>query len=695
MAAIFRLRAAAVLLALAATPRPVPAALTKQIASYDLKANLNHQTHTIDGSAVLTWWNDSPDTVPTLQFHLYMNAFKNEKSTFIRESGGQLRGDRFEKKEWGWIDIKSMRIVNGAELTKSIRFIHPDDGNTDDQTVIEVALPAPVKPGEKIQVAMEFVTKMPQIFARTGFHDDFYLVAQWFPKLGVWETAGFRYSTKGAWNTHQFHANSEFFANFGTYKAELTVPSNFKVGATGVQTRRKEDGKTATYTFEQEDVTDFAWCASPTIQIHERMFEAAKQVSPQDYEAAAKLTGVSPGELKLDDVRMIVLLQPEHGNQLEDHFRAAANAIKYFGLWYGKYPYSKITIVDPPFGGAGAGGMEYPTFITAGTSWPSANALLAEVVIHEFGHQYFMHQIATNEFEESWLDEGFTQYSTTKVMSKTWDRIKLPIRILGFPVAEWLRMPTLDHFSVDRAAHVAAPRSDDLVRNAWSYFDGGSYGVNSYMRTSTTLRSLENYLGEEKMGRLLRTYFQRWRFNHPTSRDFEKVANEVAGQDLGWFFNQFVFGNRELDYAVTQASSNEIGTAAGVFDRDGKKNTVSVEEARKSGEGKKERKKLYRTTVKVQRLADAVVPVEIRVKFKDGHIENRTWDGQYRWVKYVFERSSEIESAQIDPGNKWLLDINLANNSKTAEPSYTPIAKWSSHVLFWVENLMLLASGIL
>jgi hypothetical protein len=141
------------------------AQLARPISSYDLRARLDVKTHTIHGSETLTWVNDSPDTVPALRFHLYMNAFKNQKSTFMRESGGQLRGDRFDNKEWGWIDVQSMRLEGGSDITAGLRYIHPDDDNADDQTVAEVTLPEPVKPGATLRLHIVFETRLPTVFA--------------------------------------------------------------------------------------------------------------------------------------------------------------------------------------------------------------------------------------------------------------------------------------------------------------------------------------------------------------------------------------------------------------------------------------------------------------------------------------------------------------------------------------------------
>ncbi len=671
------------------------------IASYDIKAILDTKTHTIAGSEVLTWVNDSPDTVPALQFHLYMNAFRNSQSTFFKESGGQLRGDKFKGDEWGWVKVNSMKIEGGADLTGAIKFIAPDDGNTEDRTVIEVTLPQPVKPHESLRIAIDFTTKTPMVFARTGFHGDFYLGGQWFPKIGVWETAGFRYSSRGAWNCHQFHANSEFFANFGDYRVELTVPSHMVVGATGEQVRRAENtlNNTTTYTFRQDSVTDFAWTVQPNYIREERMFAADQETTPEEIAAVAKLHNIPVQDVRLSDVKMIAMVQPEHREQIERHFTSLRTALKWFGLWYGHYPYKTITVVDPPYGAGGAGGMEYPTFITAGTSWrlPKRALTLEMVTVHEFGHQFWMQLVANNEFEESWLDEGFNTYSTGKVLDKAFGPSTLPVKLYDLDLWSFLKLPRFTQESVDRTAYLSGPVEDDLVRRSWEYYSSASYGLNSYMRTGVTLRTLEGLLGAGTMARVMRAYHQRWRFRHPTSRDFQKVVNEVSGRNMDWFFDQFVFGNRLLDYAVGSVSSVRQRTPMGAFEKDGSMNVVTRKDAEEidvKNEGNKSFKQQYLCTVKIQRRGDAVAPVEAVIHFSDGSTEKRTWDGSYRWVKYTFLRNAAVDWVQIDPERKYQLDVSYANNGWQSKYNIALSTHWTGNFLFWFQNLLLWMTAI-
>ena len=683
-------------LALAALLLPAGAGaapLSNRIVSYRIQAQLDPAIHTVTGHETLTWRNDSPDTVGELRFHLYLNAFQNEKSSFMRESGGQLRGDRASKDSWGWIDVKRMRIVDGADLTGAIRYLHPDDDNADDRTVIAVALPRPVAPGGAIALDILFVSRMPKVFARTGYHNDFYMVGQWFPKIGVYEKAGDRYAKTGAWNCHQFHATTEFFADYGVYDVSLTVPSSYVVGATGVRQSAVQDAQhhITTYRYYQEDVHDFSWTASPHFLAMEREFDPARAVKPAEVAQTARLLGRPPADLALPRVRMILLLQPEHRGQAERQFRALENAIQWFGLWYGAYPYQTITLVDPPYGASGAGGMEYPTLITGGTNWwPGPNDGSEEVVVHEFGHQYWYGMVGTNEFEESWLDEGFNTYSTGKVMDAAYGMRDLPLSAFGIPLGRLLGLPQVDSDIINRSVYVQYGKYDPVVRNGWQYYDQFRYGINSYMRPGVLLRTLENHLGAPAMARIMRAWFERYRFHHPTSIDFERTVNEVSGRDMTWFFDQFVFGTNAVNYRVGSVACDRIGTMLGSYLENGRRVTVTEEEADRI-EKERERKHTpdqYHIAVKLVRDGEAVFPVEMKMTLANGETVREQWDGRDRWVKYEYTKPARLKTVEIDPERKVLLDINLADNSYTANAAWLPLSKWSSNLLYWIQMVL-------
>src|SRR5262249_27421738 len=213
------------------------------VVDYTIAVSLNPEAKTLDGTERLIWRNPSGNAIPELRFHLYLNAFKNNRTTFMRESGGQLRSDEAGTRpgDWGWIDVSSLK-ASGVELRSAARFVQPDGNDPGDETVLAVPLPTPVPAHGEIALDIAFHAKLPRIFARTGFVRDYFLVGQWFPKIGVYEPAGMRGRKTGGWNCHAFHANSEFYADYGSFDVRMTVPSRFVVGATGKRVSENRTG---------------------------------------------------------------------------------------------------------------------------------------------------------------------------------------------------------------------------------------------------------------------------------------------------------------------------------------------------------------------------------------------------------------------------------------------------------------------
>ncbi len=206
---------------------------------YNIDAKLDTAKRVIEGTMETYWVNKSSDIVPEVQMHLYMNAFRSKRTTFNREEGliSDMKADDF-----GWIDIKDISDRNGRDLSPYVHFFSPDDGNLHDSTVIRIDLPESAKPGDTVFLKINFETKLPGRIIRTGYKDNFYFAGQWFPKFGVYESAGMRYAIKGGWNCHQFHLNSEFYSNHSVYDVRITVPVNYVVGSGGLLLDEKKAG---------------------------------------------------------------------------------------------------------------------------------------------------------------------------------------------------------------------------------------------------------------------------------------------------------------------------------------------------------------------------------------------------------------------------------------------------------------------
>ncbi len=680
------------------------------IVNYKIDARLDPQAKTIKGHEVIVWKNHTNDTIPDLQFHLYLNAFKNNKSTFMKEGGAESRRVRFRNKadSWGYEQVHLIK-VDGTDLTGKIEYIQPDDGNKDDQTVMRVVLPKPIPPHGSVTIEIDWTSKLPHVFARTGFHDNFFFVAQWFPKPGVYEGPGDRHRTTGGWNTHQFHMSTEFYADYGTWDVNLTVPSDYEIGATGDQRSAKQNSDgTTTYNYYQEDVHDFAWTTQPKSQMMKivRMFNPDEHVTSAEYAAWAKKANVSLDEIKLQPVKVTLLIQREHAWQADRHFRAVFAGIKWYGLMFGKYPYDVATAVDPPYGGDGAAGMEYPTFFTCGTEyWPGAMGGDPEgVTIHEFGHNFWYGLVGNNEFEEAWLDEGFNSYSTTKAQYYEYGEMKPYVKLAGVPVPaqRWLDLPVPRYpwFGVRNVpvgqywewvadspfrhrlqSYFANAQTDQMQRYAWLDLDRPSYGDQAYSKPELMLHTLEGLLGD-KWWPTIRTYQLRWRWKHPDAQDFMDTVKEVSGRDMKWFFDQQLYGTGLLDYSVSFTVDKSYGERHGFLDdKSGK--PVLLDEKIKDGSPD--------STVLVRRLGEQTFPVVVRVKFKDGSEKHEMWAGgtdQYRWTKFDYP-GKEVVEAQIDPAFQWKLETARTDDRVLAEPVKLASEKWYLRWVVWVQNVMM------
>ncbi len=409
---------------------------SKDTLSWKIQATLLPMTQQVKATGTLTWRNDSPVAVPDVWLHLYLNAFKNRRTTFMKESGASHRGNDFDERYPGSIELESFRHLRAqgpVELIAGKEFERPDDGNPDDETVVRIPLGegGAIAPGETATFELTWTSRLPRVFARTGFGGPsaFFMVAQWFPKPGVWEQA-----TKGgpwAWNCHQFHGSSEFYADYGSYDVELTVPASLsgRIGASGKrvplsgdQLERKNADGTITVRHQVEHVHDFAWVCGEDFEVHTMRFEGGSGTDAVEQERVARVLGLTPSALDLPAVDVHILLQPEHADQLNRHWHAVRHALTYMGFWFGPYPYPTLTVVDPDHRGRDAGGMEYPTLITGGTGYVRASRQTSPegVLVHEFGHQHFYGLVGSNEFQNAWMDEGFTTYATSKVLDKAY-----------------------------------------------------------------------------------------------------------------------------------------------------------------------------------------------------------------------------------------------------------------------------------
>ena len=643
-------------------------ALSARLANYEMVVKLDTQGRLIDGTEIITWTNNTSHPTAELQFHLYYNAWLNEESSQFRSVRERRKSEKFDYREndWAYNKVHSIKILSGqdgseTDISATMEYIWPDDGNEHDRTVLRVELPKQVAPGQSIRVELQWQAKVPRTFARTGVRGDYFFLAQWFPKIGVFEE-------NGTWNCHQF-IQTEFFADFGNYDVNMTVPSGWVVGATGKETEQIDNGDgTTTYRYYQEDVHDFAWVTTPHFSVHNELFE----------------------EAGLPLVEMRLLLMPDHEDKRDRYFAATRAALKYFGKWWGAYPYDHITVVDPAYK-SGSGGMEYPTIFTGGTSWlsPIERRSPESVTVHEAGHQFWYGIVANNEFEHAWLDEGFDTYSTTRTMEEVYPDPVLTKRYFErfipvvFPSVEVAERTD----GADRSGEFnSILKRDPMSTPSWEYGPDG-YRHNSYNKPAMMLRTLENYLGWETFQKVMSTYYERWKFRHPKPDDFFAVVNEISGQDMGWYFEETYNSSNLFDYGVGNVRSEQVKAPKGYAEVEGEWIYSAGQEVDEDSETDPDKE--YRSRVFVRRWGAATFPIEVKITFDDGEEIMENWDGKERWVRFDYLKNSRIQKIEVDPENKLVLDVNHTNNTWVSD-SQAPIAttKWASKWVIWLQNLM-------
>ncbi|HEY5937962.1 MAG TPA: M1 family metallopeptidase, partial [Kofleriaceae bacterium] len=472
----------------------------------------------------------------------------------------------------------------------------------------------------KIDINFKFTAQLPEVFARTGYKGEFHLVGQWFPKIGVLVGP----PGDERWECRPFHAHQEFFADFGTYDVTLTVPNTYVVAATGVLTSATEaPGGTRTFTYRAEDVHDFVWMADPYME-----------------------TLVGQAKLEDGNVEVRVVYRPEQEAFARRHLEAAIGAVERFSAWFVPYPWSIMTVVDPPVEAAGgAGGMEYPTLVTtAGDSVFSRRGIrIPEMVtVHEVGHNWFQGILASNEPVEAWLDEGVNEWADARVLNDLYGP-----RTSGMDWMGW----QAEYAALRRA--VAADPNDipaPIATAAFAFPDFASYADATYVSTMRGLRTLEQTVGASNLNAAMKTYAKNFAFKHPTGRDLFDTLTTELGQDLTWFFGPVFHQVGGMKLAIRTAKCRKAHPPRGIFGDGASKKTITETEAPETGS--------YVCEVIVENTGLIHVPFEIDLKFADGSSHSVSWDdrGTGNWKRFELERSSPLTEVRLDPKGKLWLD---------------------------------------
>src|SRR4051812_22666955 len=593
-----------------------------QVASYEIDAKLDTERHRIVGRETIHFVNRSDAVLNELWFHLYLNAFKNDKTLFLRSPFGAGRsGDK--AKEYGYVDVKKLtiRAGDGQDLWLARDRHSPND--PDDETDLRVPLSSPLAPGSALDLDLDFEDQLPELFERTGFVGSFHFVGQWFPKLA-------RLEPNGAFAHFAFHAQSEFYADFGDYEVALDVPSAFLVGATGSKLREQRAQGRTRLVYRAENVHDFAWTAWDRFE-----------------ERNERIAGTQGR----------VLYPPHQRQNAEAELESVRFALPHFNARYGTYPYPTLTLVHPPEAAANAGGMEYPTLITTGGPWYSTfggGHFIDVVTTHELGHQWFYGLLASNEHAEPFLDEGFNSYAEAEALETRFGTASV---FGGFGLS-------VSSTALNRLFSAARGADEKINQGAADFATFRSLGAIVYSRTAIVLATVARVYGRERFNHALGVYTRKFRFQHPTTADFLAVMQSELDERAVTALRLSFSERATVDYLVREISNAPLSAAAGVFDGPGGREQKKPEAPHQAAE--------YASRVVVYRHGTLQLPVDIALGFEDGTRQLRHWDGSGFTFNVDNTGPSPLVSVNVDPEQRILLDDNRSNNWLSTEGGSAP-----------------------
>lgn len=614
------------------------AAHADPVASYTMVATLDPYEHKLHGTGTIDWVNASDKPQKELFFHLYLNAFKNQSSVFLRAPIGGFRGSTLPA-DWGAIDVTKLVVAQGGQREDLLAALETKRDGDDDETDARLPLPREVAPGEHVTIELAWDDKLPAIVERTGYYGSFHMIGQWFPKLA-------RLEEDGTWAHFPFHHLGEFYADFGKYDVTIDVPSGFVVGATGPATETRDESNRHVERHVQADIHDFAFTAWDQFQVTKE-----------------RIAGVD----------VTVLTPPHYEDHAARELETMRFALPFYGARYGQYPYSVLTLVHPPAGAPEAGGMEYPTLITTGQpSWmPRGLHFVEGVTIHEFGHQYFYGLCASNEDAWPFLDEGLNSYAENDGM-RAFEGPGSGIDFLGVRVGDV-------EFQAERAKAVG--HDEKVAQGAGTFMTGATYGALVYSRTATILETLARVYGPEKMTHALGVYARAFRFKHPTPADLLRVIGEQISPAAAENLRLALFDKGWVDYAVTMTSSHVSHGAAGLFDRNGKRETVTSAKVRRADR--------YDGWVLVVRRGTLKFPVDVKLVDDAGGVTIVPWDGDGESVRIPYSGSRPLRAAVVDPDEHILLDDDRENDFETA-PGFARVGapRTLERGMFWAATIL-------
>jgi hypothetical protein len=486
----------------------------QQQTDYLLDATLNEKEKTIDGFERIIYTNNSPDSLRFIWFHLWPNAYKNDRTAFSDQllQNGNIAFYFSGKEQRGYINRLEFKVNGTIAKTED----HPQHID-----ITKVVLPKPLAPGSSITITTPFHVKLPFNFSRGGYDGESFQVTQWYPKPAVYD--------KNGWHPMPYLHQGEFYSEFGSFDVRVTVPKNYVVAATGelqndeekewlkgranflvgevfkkaikrINTRGVKQKpvvsnvtmETKTLQYKQSNVHDFAWFADKNFVV------ATDSIQTSSGRSIAVSSFYTPSQKAL----------------WQKSVQYAKDALQFYSNQIGEYPYSTATIVQGPL--SFGGGMEYPTITVISPTYTAES--LDGTIAHELGHNWFYGILASNERQHPWMDEGLNTFYTNKYLEQKYGE-QSKEAVLLFQTK-------------------AANKTDQPIKTSSEEFSESNYGLVAYSKAAEWLKSLEEKMGKDAFSQSIQQYYQDWKFKHPQPEDFKKAFANGLGNEVDAAFLQ-------------------------------------------------------------------------------------------------------------------------------------------------------------
>ena len=573
----------------------------QQRADYNITIDFNHEANSYNGIQDIIYSNNSPDTLSELYFHLYFNAFQPGSDMDIHAQN--IPDPQHE------LDFKIKYLTSAEMGYMYVNQVLIDSRIMESElfgSILKVYLQTPVLPGEQKKLTLSYRAQVPEMTRRTGRNNPEgidYSMAQWFPKICVYDENGWQATP---------YIGREFYSNFGDYNVNIRIDSSYilAAGADSFSVEKIDSSSKNLWKFKSTNAIDFAWAADRDFQQY---------------------------QLKLEDDITLNFYYLEAYNQ-DMKWQKLGDILKqvfpYINNQFGKYPYQNFTFIQ-----AGDGGMEYPkcTFMTADRNFGS----VVGTGLHELMHAWYQSTIATQENMYAWMDEGFANYATTKIQSYMAQNGILFDSTQNFTQNAYKSYSLLASSGIEEKMNTPAN----------FYLTNTAYGIASYAKGELFLRQLEYIVGETKMHEIMLKYYENWKFKHPQPEDFIIIAEAISGLKLDWFLYYWTDTTYPIDYSIGLDTVETDQTKIRLFRKGLIPMPIDLEIRYKDGS-------------KIVFLIP--IDLMFGNKDIDGENAElllETW----RWTQPIYEivlRSSldEIESIRIDPSDR-LADVDKSNNS--------------------------------